>query len=468
MYVPQELRVLFNRIRGEIGWVYKSWRGEIDARYMASLRRSERFGIGRLKELQWKKVKSLIDHAYESVPFYRQQMNDLGARPSDIRTPDDFRKLPTLSKRDLRKRQKDLLSTKYASDSLRESWSGGSTGEPVRFYLDRRRVRLSTTDEIWADGWSGWKIGEPIARLWGASEATRPVSSYRRLIRRYVLNPGFMIEAYDLTRGTFVHFVDNYRRWSPTLIVGYASALRALSEFLLVEGLKLLPPKVVISSAELLDENTRLLIERAFCCPVMDRYGSREMGLMACQCLEGRQYHVNMQRIYLELITDQGKEASENESEKVVVTDLGNYGMPLIRYEIGDRARLSLKRQCACGRRSECLSLIEGRTVDFLIASDGKKVHGLYFNRHIFKVRGVSQYRLVQESRHVVRLQVIENEPITSEQIEGLIRLIREKIGENATVEFEKVASLPKTPSGKLRYVECHVRPDESNTLSNP
>ena len=135
MHVPQELRVLFNRIRGEIGWAYKSWRGEIDARYMASLRRSERFGIHRLKELQWKKLKSLIEHAYESVPFYQQQMNALGLHPSDIRTPDDFRKLPTLSKRDLRKRQKDLLSTKYASDSLRESWSGGSTGESVRFYL---------------------------------------------------------------------------------------------------------------------------------------------------------------------------------------------------------------------------------------------------------------------------------------------------------------------------------------------
>jgi phenylacetate-CoA ligase len=274
-----------------------------------------------------------------------------------------------------------------------------------------------------------------------------------------------MIEAYDLTRETFVHFVDNYRRWSPTLIVGYASALRALSKFLLVEGLKLLPPKVVISSAELLDENTRLLIERAFCCPVMDRYGCREMGLIACQCLEGRQYHVNMQRIYLEVITDHSKGAPEDESGKLVVTDLGNYGMPLIRYEIGDRGRLSLRRQCECGRQSECLSLIEGRTVDFLIASDGRKVHGLYFNRHIFKVSGVSQYRLVQESRDLIRLQVIENGPVTIEQIEGLIRLIREKIGENITVQFEKVASLPKTSSGKLRYIECHVHPDEPNAL---
>ncbi len=460
MPAVQGCRDLFNRVRGDFSWLYKRLRGEVDSDYMISLRKSEHLCIDKLKELQWKKVKLLIEHAFDSVPFYRQQMNELGVHPSDICTLDDFKKLPLLTKRDLREREKDLISSKYSLASLRASQTGGSTGEPVKVYMDQRRIRLATTDEIWADGLSGWKIGEPIARLWGAPEIGRVVSKPRRLFRRYLLNPGYMIEAYDLDRETFLSFVDNYCKWHPTLIVGYASSLRELSQFLLAEGLKLVSPKAVISTAELLDEHTRCLIEEAFRCPVIDRYGSREMGLIACQCVKGEKYHVNMNRVYLEVIPD-NDETHLHKSGKIVVTDLGNFGMPLIRYEIGDRAQLSENHDCMCGIQSDCLDYLEGRIFDFLVTADGKKIHGLTFNRYIFQISGVSQYRLVQESRGLVRIQVIENQPIAAEQIDQLKVLIREKIGGNTKVEFEKVNSLPKTPSGKHRYIECHVLPDD-------
>ena len=461
MPLVQGCRDLYNGVRGNFSWSYKKLRGEVDSDYMMSLRESEYLCIDELKELQWKKVKLLIEHAFDSVPFYRQQMNELGVHPSDIGTPDDFKKLPLLTKRDLRERQKDLISNKYALASLRVSQTGGSTGEPVKVYMDQRRMQFATTDEIWGDGLSGWKIGEPIARLWGAPEIGRVVSWPRRLFRHHLLNPGYMIEAYDLNRETFLRFIDNYRKWHPTLIVGYASSLRELSQFLLAEGVKLVSPKAVISTAELLDEHTRCLIKEAFRCPVIDRYGSREIGLIACQCGKGEKYHVNMNRVYLEVIPDNDNETHLDKSGKIVVTDLGNYGMPLIRYEIGDRAQLSENHECICGMQSDYLDYLEGRMFDFLVTADGRKIHGLTFNRHIFQIPGVSQYRLVQESRNLLRIQVIENKPIAGEQIDQLKVLIGEKIGGNTKVEFEKVNSLPKTPGGKYRYIECHVLPDD-------
>jgi phenylacetate-CoA ligase len=457
MYVPQPLRSVCNRIRGRIAWTYMMARGEVDAPYMASLHSGERLGLDQLRELQWKKLKTLLAHAYDTVPYYCQQMNKLGAHPMDICTLEDFRKLPILTKKELREGQKDLISNKYTLATLHASQTGGSTGEPVKVYMDRHRIRFATTDEIWADGFSGWKIGEPVARLWGASELKHSVSRFRQLFRRYVLRPGFKVEAYDLNRRTFLSFIDNYNSWHPTLVIGYASALRALSQFLLSEGSEIFPPKAVISTAELLDDHTRLLIGEAFGCPVTDRYGSREIGLIACQCAEGKRYHVNMHRVYLEIISDNGAAASPHEVGRVVVTDLGNYGMPLIRYEIGDRAQGVTWEQCVCGRQYESLARLEGRSFDFLITSSGKKIHGLSFNRYIFRIPGISQYRLVQESRDLVRIQVIENKTISDENVQALTALIREKMGGNVIVKFERVDHLPKTPSGKLRYVECRV-----------
>jgi phenylacetate-CoA ligase len=461
MNLQASLRLLFNRTRGYVSWIYKSWRGEVDAQYMSSLCSGEWISIDMLRELQWKKLKTLIEHAFNSVPFYSHQMSGLGIQPSDINSSADFEKLPILTKRDVRERQRDLISTKYEIGSLSSTRTGGSTGEPVKVYLDRGRVRLATTDEIWADGLSGWKIGEPIARLWGAPEVAPTVAWPRRLIRRYLLTPGFVIEAYELTVETFLRFVHNYRRWQPTLVVGYSSSLKSLSRFLLDEGLKLIPPKAVVSTAELLDNHTRGLIEAAFDCPVIDRYGSREIGLIACQCSEARYYHVNMQRVYLEIVSNNYDQVGPDESGKVIITDLGNYGMPLIRYDIGDRAKWTRENQCICGRQSDCLALLEGRTFDFLVSSDGRKIHGLSFNRLLFEIAEISQYRLVQESRSLVRIKVVEDKPISSAKVNTIITMIKEKMGRNIVVNFERVASLPKSPSGKLRYSECNLSPED-------
>ncbi len=462
------LRWSFNYIRGHFGWWYKSFRGEVDPQYMSSLRRSDSLDILKLKEVQWTRLKALIRHAYDTVPFYRKEIRKFGIHPTRIQDPDDFAKLPILTKTHVRERQKDLISTKYEVQSLSATQTGGSTGEPVKVYLNKRRIRLETTDQIWANQLSGWRIGEPVGYLWGAPEVAPPVHPFRQLARRHLLNPGFLTKAYDLNTETFMNFIAMYRRWRPTLVIGYASSLRALSEFLIHETVKLFSPKAVISSAELLDENTRQLIQKAFGCPVIDRYGSREVGLIACQCIKGRFYHLNMHRVYLEIVSENGKDAGLDKSGKILVTDLANFGMPIIRYEIGDVGRWSPQKSCTCSRQSDCLTSIEGRTFDFLVTSDGKKIHGLCFNRDIFSIPGISQYRLVQESPTLVTVQVVQNDNFHQESITSLQHSIKEKLGSDVLVRFEPMDRLPKTPSGKIRYIECKVPLDKHAALLDP
>ncbi|MBN2212131.1 MAG: phenylacetate--CoA ligase family protein [Sedimentisphaerales bacterium] len=416
-----------------------------------------------LRQRQWDKMRILLNHAYQSVPYYRQQMDKVGLKPDDIRCREDWSHLPLLSKNDLRHHLEELVSTDYASKHLYQTSSGGSTGEPVRFYLDERRRRMAGTETHWIHTWCGWREGEPIARLWGAPEKTVHVSGIRHFFRRLILEPGFLIDAYSLNQATLNNFVDAYRRWSPTLVIGYAQALGELANFLLEEKIELPSCRAVVSSAELLNQHNAELIRRAFKAPLMDRYGCREVSLIACQCPQAQKdYHINMFRIFLELLDDDNQPVEPGASGRVVVTDLANFGMPLIRYDLGDRAKWSSSPGCVCGWDSERLSNLEGRTCDFLFRSDGTKIHGLYINVLVWEVPQIVRYRLCQESLEQVVLDYIENEPVPAAKLLWLQARLRETLGQQMDITLRKVETLPKSKSGKHQYIDCHIDPAEA------
>lgn len=456
----QILNSTTNRLRGCVAWRYKSLRDEVDATYMKSLRRSEYLDESQLKELQWHRLIRLLQHAYETVPFYRTRMDESGLKPNHIQSPDDLRKLPILTKKDIRTQQKQLISTEFPVETLYANHSGGSTGEPLHFYLDERRRRMGTTDAMWFSMWSGWRIGDPIAYLWGAPENPPKTHWARRLFRERVLSPGFFVDAYTLNDEKLHGFVQQYNKWSPTLIVGYAMALRELADFLLAEGIRLdPPPKAVISSAELLARDSARVISDAIGCPVMDRYGCREVSLIAGQCPASHDYHVNINRIFLEILSDDDDQAepADGQPGRVIVTDLEGYGMPLIRYELGDRASRSESSACNCGWKADRIAAIEGRTADFLLTADNKKVHGLYFNILVWDVPEIERYCLVQESYELITLSYIEKTPVPTDKLDGLRLAIQKAIDPDVRVELSRVDTLPKTRSGKHKYIESRI-----------
>jgi phenylacetate-CoA ligase len=423
---------------------------------MALLRAGQAWSAAALKLHQWRRLRALIAHAWHTVPFYRARMAAENLSPEKILAARDFRDLPVLTRADLQSCGEELISCHYSTAKLMRRRSGGSTGQPVCVRLDAHRLGLSVTEEIWADAQAGWRPGEPVARIWAAQQGP-PVGRLRRWLREHVISPGFTLDARRLNRGSFVEFVEKYRRWRPGLVVAYASALRPLAEFLLEGRVQLPAPRAVISSAELLDESTRAMAQTAFAAPVLDRYGCRELGLVAFQCALRESYHVNMLRIYLEILSEDGTPAEPGRAGKVVLTDLGNFAMPLIRYEIGDLAAWAPNRRCPCGTGAECLERIEGRTSDFVWSARGDRIHRAQFNSMILATPGIRQYRLVQDSLRSVRLEVVRSRPMAPGPLRQLREQIGQALGSDVEVSICCVDRLPQSASGKYRYVESRL-----------
>jgi phenylacetate-CoA ligase len=199
-------------------------------------------------------------------------------------------------------------------------------------------------------------------------------------------------------------------------------------------------------------------IQRAFHCPVLSAYGSRELGAVACQCLRGEGHHIASQAHLLETIDLAEKPVMDQEGE-LVATPLMNFAMPMIRYRIGDRGRLT-KRLCACGRNVPLLEALTGRMVEVLVNSKGEQVDPIYFMMVLSEVFGSSAVRksqVIQEKDRSVTMNLVLDKGVTLGPEDPMLQNARKKVsavmGEDCALRFEFVEDIPLTPSGKFPYV---------------
>ena len=231
-----------------------------------------------------RRLQALLAHAYEHAAYYRRVFDQAGVRPEAIESLDDLRRLPTLSKREVREHLSDLLADNYPKEKLRRDSTGGSTGIPVVFDRDLPRGDSRMAVGLRHDGWTGWRIGERLAYVWGAQRDFGPMEKIRwRLASRFV-HRHIMLDAAALDEESMHRFAAELQRWRPALIVAYAGGAYVFSKFLLDRGIRLPAPKGVVCTAESLYPQHREVIERALGAPVFNRYGTREMGLIASEC----------------------------------------------------------------------------------------------------------------------------------------------------------------------------------------
>lgn len=260
----------------------------------------------------------------------------------------------------------------------------------------------------------------------------------------------------------YVEIINTVR---PVQILAYVEAIYELAKFIEREGLKVWSPRAIMTSAGTLYGYMREVIERVFQAPVYNRYGSREVGDIACECEAHQGLHVCPLTHYVEILREDGTSAPPGEIGEVVVTSLINYAMPLIRYRIGDMAAWA-DHNCSCGRRWPLLKEVTGRTADTFISSSGRRVHGEYFTHLVYFRDWVKKFQFVQESPDRIRLLVIPavpkneiNEIIAREKadIEAKIQVA---MGPECKLEIEVVDDIPASPSGKYRYTISKVAPN--------
>lgn len=420
-------------------------------RYQRYLEKSQSFFPDEIKSLQQRRLRGLIKHAYENCPYYSKRFAELGLQPDDIQTVDDLVKLPILTREDVRANFEALIAKNVPKEKMFLSSTGGSTGEPLRFYKSRGEPWTGAA-AYRAYKWYGYKMGDKVAYLWGAHSDLSAQQKLGNKIKNHLLR-SIYLDAFNLSEKQMGDFAQRLIKFEPKAIIAYASAAYLFARYLKAKGIENIRPKVVITQAEKLFDHQRQLIEQVFSCEVFDFYGSREIGAMASECPQHAGYHISAENIVLELVKD-GKHVSPGEVGKILVTDLTNYAMPFIRYENGDLGVPS-DVKCSCGVNLPLMHSIEGRATDILVI-DGKPIVTLSIV-HNFKDFHVNQYQVIQNQDNKISVKIVKGDKYSDEHTELILEMMHKYLGDNVKVNLVFVDSIPIPESGKHRFIISKV-----------
>ena len=426
--------------------------------YEREFERTQFASADELRDLQTGRLQRLVKHAFASCAFYRERFARAGISPADIRSLEDLRALPILEKATIQERMADMVAEGWPVRDLIRNQTGGSTGTPVPFFLsgDRKCSRAAAT--LRHNRWAGWEVGDRAAVIWGAPR-DRPADSLRSRLRGALLREPQWLDTSGLTEATMEHFRASLARYRPRVIQAYARSAVVFARWLESTGKGVHQPHSIVTSAEVLEDDDRRLLERVFGCRVFNRYGCREVSVVASECGEHSGMHVMAEGLFVEIETPTGP-TQPGEVGSILVTDLLNHAMPLIRYRIGDVASWATGH-CACGRHLPRLERVGGRVTDFLVGEGGKLVSGVFLATYVVAQRPslgqvqIHQHRL---DRVVYKLRPGPGFDTIADE-DYLQRATREYLGEGLSAEIEIVDHLPHLPSGKFLFSCSTVSP---------
>jgi phenylacetate-CoA ligase len=420
--------------------------------WLPVLEQSQWRGMEEILAEQNDSLRNFVGYAYNHVPYYRRLMEERNIRPENMESITDLNLLPYLTKQELREHFDGLQASPRPPRTQIIS-TGGSTGAPVTVLIAMAYHGFADAARLRAQSWYGPKPGDREMVLWGSPIELGRQSRWRQG-RDRLLNSR-LLSAFDLSEPALARYVKRIRAFRPQKLYGYASALAYLADYMLKTGETIHAdwPKGVFATAESLLPHHRKSIQAAFNCPAVIEYGSRDAGLIAHECPAGR-LHLNAERIIVEI--DEQKQFGVAGKGEIVVTNLLSHPMPLIRYRTGDVGQLD-PSACTCGRGLPLLSYVEGRQTDFLVTPSGRVLHALAIIYPIRETPGVVEFQVVQPTVDEITIRVVTDQQFSDNACKTLIQKARLALGNEVSVELEKVSSIPRLPSGKFRYVVSAV-----------
>jgi phenylacetate-CoA ligase len=395
-------------------------------------------------------LRRLIAHAATNVPYYRELFRAERIDPRDIRSRDDLASIPLLTREIVRERYEDLVDPGHRGKNLKKGTSG-TTGKPLKFEYSRDSECWRQAVKLRGYGWAGYRPGRKTFHYWAAVSGARPTTKIRldRALRRERY-----FDSMRQDEAARREALEVLRKMRPEVIVCYTQSCAQFARWIVERGLRDWDDIPVICGAEAVLEADRAMLARAFGRGIFETYGSRETMLMAAECEAHDGMHLSEENLVLELTQD-GRVAPRGEPGDVVVTDLHNYGMPMIRYVNGDVARFSRDAPCACGRTLARLARVDGRRADMMVDKEGNAVPGIVF--HVLfsdaRLELVKQFQAVQSESGAVVLKVVRGRDFCEDAFQAVQgRFATYLRGLPFTVEFHE-AIAPHTRSGKIQTV---------------
>jgi phenylacetate-CoA ligase len=435
-------------IRREIYFALHRAQGHQLGRWYRQFRRDDDERIGR--EVQRAGLAATLAHAAGNVPYYREI---LGAGVPWRDDPEAFlADLPILTKDVIRARFDELKSEDLATRTWSYNTSGGSTGEPIRLVQDQRHWDRAVAVQLVHGRWAGRELGQLEAAVWGSERDILDGGIGWRMRAANALIGKRYLNAFRMTAAEMDEFLDRLDSWRPRLIVAYASAIYELARYAESTGREVAPQRCVVTTSGTLYEHMREAISRVFSCPVLNRYGSREVGDIAAECLCRQGLHVFPWSTFVEIVDDEGRRVPAGVEGDVLVTSLHNEAMPLIRYAIGDRAVLGEDDGCPCGRSWQRLEKVSGRNVDTFRRADGGLVDGEYFTHLLYFRDWVQTFQVVQTDVDHILFRVVPRGEAPEADLDEIRRGALAAMQDGCRVAFEFVDEIPPSASGKYRY----------------
>jgi phenylacetate-CoA ligase len=401
-----------------------------------------------LHALQLRRLNELLAHCWANVPFLRSHWSAHGMKPGALRHVDELAAYPTLTKSQITANYEGMVAKNWQGRTMTKQ-TGGSTGDPFHFEytMDSYTRRVAA---MWRGyGWAGANLGARTAYLWG----TGMRESGWGAVKDKLYHGAFARRFFDVTKLTEQNIderIAELAKYKPDAVVGYVAPLALIARRMIETGQKLSPIRGVISAAEALYEPEREVIEQAFGCKAFNTYGSREVMLMAAECDHHAGLHVTADQLVFETLDLEGRPTAPGQSGEVAVTDLFNYGMPLVRYLNGDCATYATQA-CSCGRSLPLLSSVDGRLLDLIKSPDGRVLPGEMFVAMSMKWPAVHKYQVVQTAPDALQFRLVLQRAWSEPDRSGFIGQIRKAIGPAMHIEVAEVDDIPTNATGKRR-----------------
>lgn len=437
------------------GWrIYRERFGPEYEELARFLEESERHDPQRLRDYQSARLRQLVTHAYETVPYYREVMDARRLRPHDIATHDDLPKLPLLTKDDVRHAGERLLSSTANPKRLRTAWTSATTETPLPVKWDGSVSLMNHACYMRVRRWAGVPFGRPYATIQGTPIVS--VNQTRPPFWRH--NPRWnqlILSTLHMSDENLPHYVRKMREFGAEDLEAYASCAYVLARYLESRG-EYLPLTCVMTTGEPLLPPEREVIEERFRTKVFDAYGHAERVTFSSECEEHRGHHVYAEYGITEITDEQGNVLPPGHVGLLVGTSLHNFAMPLIRYVCGDVGAMS-DEACPCGRSLPMLGTLMSRAADILVTPSGEMVPPKMISWIIKFLEGVTTWQVIQERPDELRVMIVRDAPVEESELEGVRWYVGHRLGPDVTVTVERVPDIERTSRGKSRHVISRV-----------
>jgi phenylacetate-CoA ligase len=420
-------------------WIRRKW-----------LRKTQWFSSAELEEVQLRLLKRLVRHCYNTVPYYRDFMDERGLRVEDIRNLSDINHFPILTKEEVLRARESFVSTKYPKWMTRTAYTGGTSGAPLR--LQRDLFAIANEHAFVRRQWDWADIGlrDKCAYLSGRL-IVKPDQKNGRLYAYDPIMKELILSTYHLSRRTAEEYAAVIEDYDVKAVVGYPSAVYLLARTCLDSGIKL-TLKSALTSSETLTKSMKDTITEAFDCRVFDFYGSAERVCYIFTCEHGR-YHIIPEYGLTELL---GIGGSDDNRCNVVATGFWNMAMPLIRYETGDTI-LKSNDVCPCGRAFPVIESISGRQADVVRTPSGREFGAAILTHLLYGTDHIVESQIVQDTLEHITIEYVPSSKFTQMDQNNLRSLIAKHLPRELNVDLREVAQVGRTKNGKIKPVVSRI-----------